>query len=234
MKFNKSLFIEYKHFLIVLLLIPLLIWFKYLEMTLSPRYYIHAALDEYIPFLKIFVIPYLAWFPYVAFGYVYTGLRNKINFYKLNIFLAGGMSAAYIIYMIFPNAQHLRPVITQNDFLSDLTKFIYLTDTPTNVCPSVHVINAVAIDAALRHSREFGIKKYRKTVSLFLIILICLSTVFIKQHSVVDVFWGLIVSAGFYIQLYVVPVLKIYIRSHRSYCDYKHERGEGCEIHDFY
>ena len=70
------------------------------------------------------------------------------------------MSAAYLIYMIFPNAQALRPDITQRDFLSGLVKFVYLTDAPTNVCPSVHAINALATEAALLHSRNFRSVRY--------------------------------------------------------------------------
>ncbi|SHH87711.1 hypothetical protein SAMN02745823_01316 [Sporobacter termitidis DSM 10068] len=196
---------EHKHFYLLILLLPVLIWFKYLEMTLIPKYIIHTTLDDHIPFVKEFVVPYLLWFPYIAYGVLYTGVHSREDFCKLIIFLGGGMSVAYLVCMIFPNAQDLRPSITQNDPFSVLVKLIYATDTPTNVCPSVHVINAIAVNAALQHSGAFAVKKYRKPCSHTLTILICLSTVFIKQHSIVDVGWGIFAAALFYLWLYVFP-----------------------------
>ena len=54
------------------LIIPLygiiyMIWFAFLEKTvIIPEYIIHSGLDDLIPFIEIFVIPYLLWFVYVA------------------------------------------------------------------------------------------------------------------------------------------------------------------------
>ena len=205
MKNIRSFLSVHKHFYLLLLLIPILIWFKCLEATLAPQYIIHTALDDRIPFVKEFVIPYLLWFPYIAYGLIYTGIHSRRDFIRLYVFLAGGMAAAYTVYMIFPNAQDLRPVIPQDDLFSRLVKLVYATDTPTNVCPSVHVINSLAVNAALQHSDTFAAKKFGKAASFCLTILICLSTVMIKQHSVLDVFWGIVTAAFFYIPLYVLP-----------------------------
>ncbi len=195
----------HKHFYCLLLLTPILIWFKCLEAVLIPRYIMHTALDDRIPFVKEFVIPYLLWFPYIAFGLIYTGIHSQRDFFRLYIFLAGGMSVAYIVCMIYPNAQDLRPDISEDDLFSWLVKLIYDTDTPTNVCPSVHVINSIAVNTALQHSDAFASKKFGRAASFSLTILICLSTVMIKQHSVLDVFWAIITAAFFYILLYVLP-----------------------------
>ncbi len=207
---------EHKHFLWVLLLIPVLIWFKILEITLIPEYNIHSVLDDRIPFLKIFVVPYIVWFFYIAYGIIYTGLHDKKDFYKLLISLGTGMSIAYIIYMIFPNGLSLRPVITENDIFSNLVKFLYATDTPTNVCPSVHVINSMAVNTALVNSKDFSSKKYHKAASTILNILICLSTVFIKQHSIIDVLSGLIVASVLYVCIYYIPSLRFIHGSQHS------------------
>ena len=118
------------------------------------------------------------------------------------------MFTAYTIFTAFPNGQHLRPAIISNDPLSMLIKFIYNTDTPTDVCPSVHVINTIAVYAALQHSEAFAHEKVRKWVFYILALLICLSTVFIKQHSVIDVIFGICIGAVFYFLLYTLPNLK--------------------------
>lgn len=200
---------EHKHFYSLLLLVPILIWFKYLEKTLVPKYMIHVSLDDRVPFVKEFVIPYLIWFPYIVYGVIFTGTHSRRDFYKLLIFLAGGMSIAYIVYMIYPNAQNMRPVITKKDPFSLLVRMVYATDTPTNVCPSVHVINSIAVNAALQHSEDFAREKRNgRFASHILTILICLSTVFIKQHSVMDVGWGIVTGMVFYIPLYVLPAIR--------------------------
>ena len=198
-----------RHFTILLLMIPVQLWFQYLEMNLKPQYMTQTMLDVHIPFIREFVIPYVLWFAYVPFGLIYIGLHSKKDFYKLFFALCGGMAVANIIFSIFPNMQGLRPVIHSNDLFSTLIKFIYATDTPTNVCPSLHVIETIAVNAALQHSIAFSKRKYRKIISSIFALLVCLSTVFIKQHAIVDVFCGLIVAVAFYIPLYIVPGLRL-------------------------
>ncbi|MBS7526349.1 phosphatase PAP2 family protein [Fusibacter paucivorans] len=205
MRSLKTYLSENKHFYWVLLLLPLLVWFKLLEFNLVPKYMVHSFIDDLIPFSKIFIIPYILWFPYIAYGVLFTGKHSRADYLKLLIFIGGGMSIAYLFYMLFPNAQALRPTITDNDPLSLLVRFIYWSDTPTNVFPSIHVINAVAVDAALHHSEAFSQKKGGKWLSSLMMILICLSTVFVKQHSILDVAGGLIVSGCFIVPLYLIP-----------------------------
>jgi len=217
LKCIKEFLSQHKHFYSLILLTPLLVWFKYLEHNLVPRYMVHASLDNKIPFIKEFVVPYVLWFGYVAYGVIYTGLHSKRDYYKLYIFLAGGMSLCYTLYMLFPNAQNLRPVITGNDIFSNMVKIIYLTDTPTNVCPSIHVFNSIAVDAALRNSASFSAKRYGKAVSSILAISICLSTVFIKQHSIIDVFTAAILGAVFYVLIYKIHGIKKLFQHSQEY-----------------
>ncbi|MDR3239631.1 MAG: phosphatase PAP2 family protein [Clostridiales bacterium] len=192
----------YRHFLALLTLVPVLLWFQCLEAFIVPKYTVGIALDQKIPFIPWFVIPYVVWFLFIAFGLCYTGLRSKENFYKLVIFLGGAMSIAYLLYTLFPNQQALRPHITENGLLSAWVKWVYTVDTPTNVCPSVHVLNAFAVSAALLHTKEFARSKARTLFVAVYFVLVCLSTIFIKQHSVVDVICGLLIGLLFYIPLY--------------------------------
>lgn len=194
-----------KHFYILIIFIPILLWFKYLEITLIPQHIMHSPLDDRIPLVSAFVVFYLLWFPYIAFGLLYTGVHSRTDFYRLVIFLAGGMSAACAVYMLFPNLQNLRPVIPANRPLAVVLRFIYTVDSPSNVCPSIHVINSIGVDAALQHSEAFAAKKFGRPVSFLLMVLICLSTVLIKQHSILDVLWGVVTASLFYLPLYLLP-----------------------------
>ena len=63
---------------------------------------------------------------------------------------------------------------------------IYTLDTNTGVCPSLHVAYSLAILAV--YWRDENISRLWKAILLVLVVLISLSTAFVKQHSMVDVF----------------------------------------------
>ena len=88
-----ELFNRYKHVWILSYFIIYLTWFGYLERTVTTHYHlIHLPIDDYIPFCEYFVIPYIMWFGYVAFGIAFTALHDKKEFYRLCAFLYTGMT----------------------------------------------------------------------------------------------------------------------------------------------
>lgn len=60
--------------------------------------------------------------------------------------------------------------------------------------PSIHVSSTVAVHLTICHAASVRNKKPIRTLSWIVTILICLSTMFIKQHSLVDVLCGWILS----------------------------------------
>ena len=198
---------DYKHFLFLLLYIPLYIWFFYLEKTVVPKYYMFSPFDFKIPFIKEFVIPYLFWYVYMVFGFVYLGIVSKKDYYKMFWFIFIGMFVCYSIYTIFPNGQNLRPVVTGDDVFSTIIKGIYAMDTPTNVAPSIHVLNSIAIHIGLTGYEPFRKKLGLKLISLVLMVIISVSTVFVKQHSILDGLWTGALSIILYIVIYLMPDL---------------------------
>lgn len=207
MKINGKDIIEYKHFLILLLFIPLQLFFVYCEKKVVPEYFMYSKIDSYIPFVKEFIVPYLLWYIYMIFAFTYLGFCSKKDFYKLFAFIFLGMIISCIIYLIFPNAQNLRPVITDKDVFSLIVKDIYTIDTPTNVAPSIHVINSIAVHSALTHYPKFRSCKRAKLTSFISCIIISFSTVFVKQHSIKDVLWAAVLSAILYFIIYGIPKL---------------------------
>ena len=93
-----ELFNRYKHVWILSYFIIYLTWFGYLERTVTTHYHlIHLPIDDYIPFCEYFVIPYIMWFGYVAFGIAFTALHDKKEFYRLCAFLYTGMTVFLVI-----------------------------------------------------------------------------------------------------------------------------------------
>lgn len=191
-------------------------WFLYIENTITPDlttiHIMHCSLDDVIPFCEYFIIPYISWFLYIAVACMFVLLKGTDSEYvKLGISLIIGMSLSLTICMIYPSGLNLRPdEFPRQNIFSYLVSLIYLTDTPTNVFPSIHVFNSLAIHISISKLKALENYKWVKNSSLILCILICLSTVFLKQHSFLDVLGAIILTSVLYIAIYVLDYNRIF------------------------
>lgn len=210
----KELIGKYKHAWILSYFIIYLVWFVYLEARTSVNYYpIHIGLDDKIPFCEYFIIPYLLWFAYIAIPIIYFFFYNKKDYYKCCAFLFIGMTICLIIYTLFPNQQNLRPVVFERqNMFTELVKLIYTMDTSTNVCPSIHVLNSIGVFISILESETLRKNKVVYISSGIITILICLSTLFLKQHSVIDGLCALGLSIVLYAFIYKVNYTKLWLR----------------------
>lgn len=188
-------------------------WFFTLEhfITLdTPGIHIlNTQIDYAIPFCEYFIIPYILWFFYVAGACILMYfIADNAEFLKFAISLAGGMSICMIICMIYPNAITLRPEHIPDNIFGNIVAGLYVTDTSTNVFPSIHVYNSLAVHIALYKCKALKNHHVLLWSSFILATLICLSTMFLKQHSIVDVIGAFILMAIMYILLYVVKYKK--------------------------
>lgn len=153
-------------------------------------YPVHMWLDDVIPFHEGFLIPYVFWYLLIVFSLGYFLLYNVDSFKRLQGFIIVTQVAAMAIYIIFPTRQDLRPAEFERDnFLTQCISLLYAFDTNTGVCPSLHV--AYSIGIASVWLKEKGAHVLWKAFVVVAVILICLSTMFIKQHSAVDFFAAL-------------------------------------------
>lgn len=159
------------------------------------RYHVmHCALDDRIPFCELFLIPYLFWFIYMVGIHVYTFFRDQRAFQRLMWFIILSYTVGLIFFYCFPTIQLLRPeVFPRDNLLTDMLAAFYRTDTNTNVCPSLHVVGSMAVFYAARDTRLFDHRGWR-CFFYATTFLICISTVFLKQHSAIDVVVGMLVS----------------------------------------
>ncbi len=183
--------------LINLYLVAYLIGFFALERLVpEPRYVIHTVVDDWIPFNEWFVLPYFLWYLWVPGFLLYFTLRDKTAFLRLAFIMFVGMTICLFIYALWPNGLNLRREIEAENFCASIVRFLWSVDTPNNVCPSIHVSSTAAIHIVICRAESFREKRWMRVLSGFVTVLICLSTMFIKQHSAVDVFWGCVLSGG--------------------------------------
>lgn len=202
----RNFFWRYKHIILILYLPIYMAWFLFLESRNDiPHFNVYCRIDDFIPFQEIFIIPYLLWFAYVAAVLVFLFFQTSHlrDFYRCAAALMIGMTTCLIIYTVWPNAQNLRPEsFPRNNFLTDLISTLYQNDTNTNVCPSIHVYNSIAVHVGISNSFYFKNKSGWKLVSFILCVLICLSTVFLKQHSFVDGVCAVLLYMAIYMLVY--------------------------------
>ncbi|MDO4746642.1 MAG: phosphatidic acid phosphatase [Bacillota bacterium] len=151
---------------------------------------VHCWLDDIIPFCEYFIIPYVFWYVLIVITLVYFALYNPEGFKRFMTFIIVTQVVAIAIYILFPSRQDLRPVefVRDNVFTQIIGK-LYAVDTNTGVCPSLHVAYSIGITSAWLKERD--VSKLWKVFVVIAAILICLSTMFIKQHSALDFFAAL-------------------------------------------
>ncbi len=192
---------EYRH-LWLLLYWPIYgLMFLFVERfyPVESYYPVHCVLDDYIPFVEWFLIPYLFWFLFMVGMHIYTLLYDVSTFRKMMYYTILTNTLTIFIYLVFPTCQNLRPAEFERDnFLTWIMGQYYILDTNTNVCPSLHVIGALGMMFTGWHSKylEHPAWKIAFTVTG---VLISISTVFLKQHSAVDVLVALPISVIAYL-----------------------------------
>ena len=146
--------------------------------------------DYKIPFCEYFILPYLLWFPYVGLTAAYFTLfnDNRTEFYQFAVCMGIGMTLFLMISYVFPNGQNLRPyTFARHNICTELVQHLYKIDTPTNVMPSLHVFNSVMCCTAIWESRSLRKNKLVRWGSWVLTVLIIAATMFLKQHTILDV-----------------------------------------------
>lgn len=202
----KELIKKYKHGWVLSYFFIYIVWFFALEKTVTTQYAsIYLPIDDLIPFNEWFVIPYCLWFAYIFITVAYFFFTSKDDFYKCTAFLFIGMTICLIIYTVWPNGQNLRPNLStlgRDNILLRIVAHFYNTDTPTNVWPSIHVFNSIAVHIAIHRNERLKKLKWIQISSFILMVLICLSTMFIKQHSAFDAIAAIALSFIMYIAVY--------------------------------
>lgn len=150
----------------------------------------HCVIDDLVPFREGFVIFYVSWFLLIIISLLYFFLYDIPSFRDLSWFIIITQIVAMAVYIVYPNRQDLRPETFANrNVFTWVLSIIYTFDTPTGVCPSLHVAYSIGIGSAWLKKKDAS--PVWKAVLVVWIVMICLSVMFVKQHSAVDVLCAL-------------------------------------------
>jgi len=174
-----------KFILLLALILNTLLYFPINNRNVKKFFNFELPLDKKIPYLPIFSIFYVLAYFYWG-GTVLFALINQPDSYFLKLIISlliTGISS-YILYLIFP-ATISWPKLSNISISEKILKMIHGTVKATSLFPSLHIAYTLIYTFFL--------------LSLFpnlliplslLTILICVSTVFIKAHYLLDLIAG--------------------------------------------
>jgi len=173
----------YFYRLLFMLLIPAAQGLYFIiNLTTTTAYDITIFIDNLIPFNEWFIIPYVFWYIYTFGALLILAYTDYKTYFKLLFSIVAGMLVCFLVYVIFPTTVP-RPTIEGSNILKQLVLVIYGHDKPYNCFPSIHMMDTLLITLfVFKHNKS----KVLKATTAFLCVSIYLSTLFVKQHSVLD------------------------------------------------
>ena len=188
LRFNNINSPEYRHVWL------LLGWVWYLTMYVLTEIFVpierchevHSIVDDIVPFNEYYVLAYYSWYFMMVGSLLYFLLYDTKSFAKAQIFIIATQVIGIATYIIWPSVQYLRPDhFERENFCTFLLDLIYGIDTPTGVCPSLHVGYSLAVLSIWLKKKDIG--RVWKVIMTLWVLLICASVLFVKQHSFTDV-----------------------------------------------
>lgn len=183
-------------YLLFLLAMPVLgMIYKFLNTNPRDAVVLSTDLDRLIPFLPIFILPYIIWYAFILGYLIYFWYKDTAVYLKTLSVIVLGELVCFVIYFYFQTTVP-RPELTGNGILVDLVAMIYNHDRPYNAFPSIHVLTTFAIMLG-----NLNIRNKHLFHSIFIPVmgsLIIISTLFVKQHYILDMFGSMFLTAFIY------------------------------------
>lgn len=178
--------------LMLMLSMPIMSFTYLIINRLSTNAYdITLPIDHKIPLIKIFVIPYIIWYLFIPFSFIILCLRDKKTYYKTMLIYIVGSIVSSIIFITHQTTVPRTPVLG-NDIFAKILIFIQSNDKPVNCLPSLHAFTSYLVMREMKKSSNSSIGI--SSITTITGVLIILSTLFTKQHAVLDVISGIILA----------------------------------------
>jgi len=168
-----------------ILVIPVLnIFYAVLNQAHMPVYSLMTDLDAQIPFVPMFIIPYLIWYPFIIIVLFMLCIRERSVYYRTLLTQCLGLVACYIIFYLFQTTVE-RPTTMGTGIFEGLVNLVYSTDNPYNCFPSIHVLTSYLMIKGATACAFYP--NWERTAVKVCAWMIIASTLFVKQHVLLDI-----------------------------------------------
>lgn len=158
------------------------------------------AIDDAIPLLAPFVVIYIFSYVFWICGPIAVSLTSRRNFTNYIIGLSCAYVVGFLIFLFAPTfmdrgAEGLMEAAAGPGLFNKLLSVVYSSDGSQlafNLFPSYHCLISLYCYLGVRRQPE--ISRGFRIYSLIMTVLICMSTVFTKQHYAIDIVGGLSIS----------------------------------------
>lgn len=154
-------------------------------------------IDEKIPFISLFIIPYYIWYIMIFAVPYYYYKRDKDLLAKYIISYTVCAIVATIIFTVYPSMVVRPDYLPNNNPINWMVNLVYWIDNPPINCfPSMHCAVSMLFILTISHSKHT--KLSNKLLVIFMSIIIMASTLLVKQHVFIDLVSGDIIMLLIY------------------------------------
>lgn len=150
-----------------------------------------SALDYSIPFIKEFVVVYIpiAYFQWI-YGFYLAARENKTICARIFAAEICAKILCLVCFLLLPTTM-MRADVHGADFLSRAVYMVYRFDAADNLFPSIHCLESYVLLRTVLWLEKAP--KWYKYFTVPVSVLVMMSTVFMKQHVVVDIIAAVVV-----------------------------------------
>ena len=146
------------------------------------------VIDEYIPFIPAFILPYVICYAHWVLNFILSAHTGEERFSKFAKAVMLSQIICGIIFLLFPTTIVRPDVSLYNGLVGFLLKMIFGLDTPVNLFPSMHCLLSWFSWIAVRNCKNIPL--WYQIFSFVFAIVVCVSTVTVKQHFFIAIIGG--------------------------------------------
>ncbi len=154
-----------------------------------PHAELKLAADSLVPFCPPFILIYVLAFVQWIGCYALLIRRSPGVFRRVAMASTLSEILAFACFVLVPTTIQ-RPEITGSGLWERLTGLIYAADTPVNLFPSLHCLQSWLCWRGFQLAPE--VPKWYDRMCLVFTLLVCASTVLVKQHFLPDIAGGIL------------------------------------------
>lgn len=156
------------------------------------RFDLTTSYDNAIPFVPEWVFIYLGCFLFWAVSYILITRQGKEGWYH---FAAGDYLSRILcgLFFILIPTTNSRPEVLGDGLAQVLMRFVYQVDAPTNLFPSIHCLVSWLCFIGVRGKNY--VPKWWRVFSCVSACAVFASTLFTKQHYIIDVIAGVVLRS---------------------------------------